>query len=58
MTRLWITGSASNLLDHYFTAERTKIYIMAPNQRGDALQRLVLWRRGVPVWIDRGDAGI
>ena len=24
---LWITGSAAGLLDHYFTAERTKIYM-------------------------------
>ena len=27
LTRLWITGSAVDLLDHYFTAERTKIYM-------------------------------
>ena len=27
LSRLWITGSAANLLDHYFTAERTKIYM-------------------------------
>jgi phytoene dehydrogenase-like protein len=27
LTRLWITGSAARLLDHYFTAERTKIYM-------------------------------
>jgi phytoene dehydrogenase-like protein len=27
LTALWITGSASNLLDHYLTAERTKLYI-------------------------------
>jgi phytoene dehydrogenase-like protein len=27
LTRLWITGSAMDLLDHYFTAERTKIYM-------------------------------
>ncbi len=27
LTDLWITGSAKNLLDHYFTAERTKIYM-------------------------------
>lgn len=27
LTRLWITGSAADLLDHYFTAERTKIYM-------------------------------
>jgi phytoene dehydrogenase-like protein len=26
-TRLWVTGSAAELLDHYFTAERTKIYM-------------------------------
>ncbi len=27
LTSLWITGSANNLLDHYLTAEQTKIYI-------------------------------
>jgi phytoene dehydrogenase-like protein len=27
LARLWITGSAADLLDHYFTAERTKIYM-------------------------------
>ena len=27
LTRLWITGSATNLLDHYFSAERSKIYM-------------------------------
>ena len=27
LTRLWITGSATDLLDHYLTAERTKIYM-------------------------------
>src|SRR6185295_11914230 len=27
LTRLWITGSAVDLLDHYFTAEHTKIYM-------------------------------
>ncbi len=27
LTRLWITGSAADLLDHYFTADRTKIYM-------------------------------
>lgn len=27
LTDLWITGSAKNLLDHYFTAERSKIYM-------------------------------
>ena len=27
LTRLWISGSAAGLLDHYFTAERTKIYM-------------------------------
>jgi phytoene dehydrogenase-like protein len=27
LTRLWITGSAADLLDHYFTAERTKVYM-------------------------------
>jgi phytoene dehydrogenase-like protein len=27
LTRLWITGSAMELLDHYFSAERTKIYM-------------------------------
>jgi phytoene dehydrogenase-like protein len=27
LTRLWITGSARDLLDHYFTAERTKVHI-------------------------------
>ena len=27
LTRLWITGSAMDLLDHYFSAERTKIYM-------------------------------
>ena len=27
LTRLWITGSAMELLDHYFTADRTKIYM-------------------------------
>jgi phytoene dehydrogenase-like protein len=27
LTRLWISGSAADLLDHYFTAERTKIYM-------------------------------
>jgi phytoene dehydrogenase-like protein len=27
MTALWITGSARNLLDHYLTAERTKVYM-------------------------------
>ncbi len=27
LTSLWITGSAKDLLDHYLTAERTKIYI-------------------------------
>jgi phytoene dehydrogenase-like protein len=27
LTRLWITGSAADLLDHYFTADHTKIYL-------------------------------
>jgi len=27
LVRLWITGSAADLLDHYFTAEHTKIYM-------------------------------
>jgi phytoene dehydrogenase-like protein len=27
LTRLWITGSARELLDHYFSADRTKIYM-------------------------------
>ena len=27
LTRLWITGSAADLLDHYFTAEHTRIYM-------------------------------
>lgn len=27
LTRLWISGSATALLDHYFTAERTKVYM-------------------------------
>jgi len=27
LTALWITGSARNLLDHYLTAERTKLYV-------------------------------
>ena len=27
LTSLWITGSAKDLLDHYLTSERTKIYI-------------------------------
>ena len=27
LTQLWITGSAADLLDHYLTAERTKIYM-------------------------------
>lgn len=27
LTRLWVTGSAAELLDHYFTADRTKIYM-------------------------------
>jgi phytoene dehydrogenase-like protein len=27
LVRLWITGSAADLFDHYFTAERTKIYM-------------------------------
>ncbi len=27
LTRLWITGSAAELLDHYFTADRTKVYM-------------------------------
>jgi phytoene dehydrogenase-like protein len=27
LTRLWITGSAADLLHHYFTAERTRIYM-------------------------------
>ena len=27
LTRLWITGNAMELLDHYFTADRTKIYM-------------------------------
>lgn len=27
LTRLWITGSAMELLDHYFTSDRTKIYM-------------------------------
>ena len=27
LTRLWITGSAAELLGHYFTADRTKIYM-------------------------------
>ena len=27
LTRLWVTGSAADLLDHYFTADRTKIYL-------------------------------
>ena len=27
LARLWITGSAADLLDHYFTADHTKIYM-------------------------------
>jgi phytoene dehydrogenase-like protein len=27
LTRLWISGSAADLLDHYFTADRTKVYM-------------------------------
>ncbi len=27
LTRLWITGSAADLLAHYFTADRTRIYM-------------------------------
>ena len=27
LTRLWITGSAKDLLDHYFESERTKLYM-------------------------------
>jgi phytoene dehydrogenase-like protein len=27
LTRLWISGSAADLLNHYFTADRTKIYL-------------------------------
>jgi phytoene dehydrogenase-like protein len=27
LTALWITGSARNLLDHYLTAERTKVHV-------------------------------
>ncbi|MFN0181511.1 MAG: phytoene desaturase family protein [Gemmatimonadales bacterium] len=27
LTRLWIAGSAADLLDHYFTADHTKIYL-------------------------------
>jgi phytoene dehydrogenase-like protein len=27
LTRLWISGSAADLLNHYFTADRTKIYM-------------------------------
>jgi phytoene dehydrogenase-like protein len=27
LTKLWISGRAWNLLDHYFTADRTKIYM-------------------------------
>ena len=27
LTQLWITGTAAVLLDHYFTADRTKIYM-------------------------------
>ena len=27
LVRLWISGSAADLLDHYFTAEHTKIYM-------------------------------
>jgi hypothetical protein len=27
LVRLWITGAAADLLDHYFTAERAKVYM-------------------------------
>jgi phytoene dehydrogenase-like protein len=27
LTSLWITGSARNLLDHYFTSQRTKVHL-------------------------------
>ncbi len=27
LTQLWISGSATDLLNHYFTAERTKVYM-------------------------------
>jgi phytoene dehydrogenase-like protein len=27
LARLWISGSANDLLDHYFTSERTKVYM-------------------------------
>ena len=27
LTSLWITGSAKNLLDHYFSSEKTKLYM-------------------------------
>jgi len=28
LTELWISGSARNLIDHYFTAERSKLYMV------------------------------
>jgi len=35
LAQRWITGSASQLLDHYFTAERTKLYFgMMVNESG------------------------
>ena len=27
LTKLWIKGSAKDLLDHYFTSEKTKVYM-------------------------------
>ena len=27
LTKLWVTGSAKDLLDHYFTSEKTKLYM-------------------------------
>ena len=27
LTELWISGSAKNLLDHYFTSDKTKLYM-------------------------------
>ncbi|MCH9695211.1 MAG: FAD-dependent oxidoreductase [Gammaproteobacteria bacterium] len=27
LTELWVTGSAKNLIDHYFTSERSKMYM-------------------------------
>ena len=46
LTRLWVTGSAADLLDHYFTADYTTPPKPTPMPRFGSSSRWRPWRRG------------